>query len=74
MWVQYLEMEMEGDQFSLAESIFSRSLMSVPSVGLWTTYLNYVRRMNDLRNDATGNNRTTVSQAYDFVLNNIGIK
>ena len=73
MWVQYLEMEMEGDQFNLAESIFSRSLMSVPNVGLWTTYLNYVRRMNDLRNDATGNNRTTVSQAYDFVLNNIGV-
>jgi len=66
-------MEMEGDQFNLAESIFSRSLMTVPNVGLWTIYLNYVRRMNDLRNDATGNNRTTVSQAYDFVLNNIGV-
>jgi cleavage stimulation factor subunit 3 len=29
--------------------------------------------MNDLTNDATGNARTTVSQAYDFVLANIGV-
>ncbi|KAG9244118.1 hypothetical protein BJ878DRAFT_507732 [Calycina marina] len=72
MWVEYLEMEMGSDQFNLAEQIFGKSLMAVPNIGLWTKYLNYVRRMNDLRNDATGNNRTTVSQAYEFVLNNIG--
>jgi cleavage stimulation factor subunit 3 len=47
--------------------------MTVPNVQLWTTYLNYIRRVNDLTNDATGNARTTVSQAYDFVLQNVGI-
>ncbi|KAH8592293.1 hypothetical protein B0O99DRAFT_663245 [Bisporella sp. PMI_857] len=73
IWVQYLEMEMESDNFGAAEAIFGKSLMTVPNVSLWTAYLNYIRRMNDLRNDATGNNRTTVSQAYDFVLNNIGV-
>jgi cleavage stimulation factor subunit 3 len=66
-------MEMESDNFGAAEAIFGKSLMTVPNVSLWTAYLNYIRRMNDLRNDATGNNRTTVSQAYDFVLNNIGV-
>ena len=29
--------------------------------------------MNDTNNDPTGNNRTTVAQAYKFVLDNIGI-
>lgn len=66
-------MELENDNFSFAEAIFGKSLMKVPNVQLWTVYLNYIRRMNDLTNDATGNKRTTVQQAYDFVLDNIGI-
>lgn len=66
-------MEIESDNFSAAEQIFSKSLLTVPNVRLWSVYLNYIRRVNDLTNDATGNARTTVSQAYDFVLANIGI-
>jgi cleavage stimulation factor subunit 3 len=66
-------MELENDNFGAAELIFGKSLLAVPNVQLWSTYLNYIRRMNDLTNDATGNARTTVSQAYDFVLANIGI-
>jgi cleavage stimulation factor subunit 3 len=73
MWVEYAEMELENDNFSAAEQIFGKSLLTVPNVQLWSTYLNYIRRMNDLTNDATGNARTTVSQAYDFVLANIGV-
>lgn len=73
MWVEYAEMELENDNFAAAEQIFGKSLLTVPNVQLWTTYLNYIRRMNDLTNDATGNARTTVSQAYDFVLANIGV-
>ena len=66
-------MEIENDNFSAAEQIFAKSLLAVPNVRLWSIYLNYIRRVNDLNNDPTGNARTTVSQAYDFVLANIGI-
>jgi cleavage stimulation factor subunit 3 len=36
-------------------------------------YLDYVRRRNNLTTDATGAARTTINQAYDFVLQNIGL-
>ncbi|KAI0104702.1 hypothetical protein GGR51DRAFT_521748 [Nemania sp. FL0031] len=71
VWVAYLEMELSLDNFPQAEGIFSRTLFAVPHVQLWTAYLNYVRRRNDL-NDSSGQARQTVSQAYEFVLNNIG--
>jgi cleavage stimulation factor subunit 3 len=66
-------MELENDNFAGAEGIFGRSLMSVLNVQLWSVYLNYIRRRNDLTNDTTGSARATISQAYDFVLDNIGI-
>ncbi|KAK0721469.1 hypothetical protein B0T21DRAFT_386327 [Apiosordaria backusii] len=70
IWVQYLEMELEADNFTEAERIFSTSLISTPNLALWTKYLDYVRRRNDL-ND--GKARQIVSQAYDFALDNIGL-
>ncbi|RKF63290.1 mRNA 3'-end-processing protein rna14 [Erysiphe neolycopersici] len=73
MWVAYIEMELENDNFTAAENIFGRSLLTVPNVALWSLYLNYIRRRNDLMNDATGAARATVTQSYDFVLANIGI-
>lgn len=66
-------MELENDNFSAAENIFGRSLLTVPNVMLWSTYLNYIRRRNDLTNDVSGQARQTISQSYDFVLSNIGI-
>jgi cleavage stimulation factor subunit 3 len=66
-------MELANDNFFGAEQIFGKSLLTVPNVGLWSVYLNYIRRRNDLTNDVTGTARTTISQAYDFVLANIGI-
>ncbi|KAI0195051.1 hypothetical protein F4808DRAFT_331915 [Astrocystis sublimbata] len=71
IWVAYLELELSLDNFKQAEEIFGHSLFSVPHVQLWTAYLNYVRRRNDL-NDPSGQARQTVSQAYDFVLKHIG--
>lgn len=68
-----MELEIEHDNFGAVEALFGKSLLTVPNVPLWTMYLNYIRRMNDLSDDATGNKRTTVSQSYDFVLNNIGV-
>ena len=61
------------DNFMEAERLFGRSLMSVLNVKLWTLYLNYIRRRNDLTNDASGQARRTVAQSYDFVIDNIGV-
>lgn len=66
-------MELGNDNFFAAEQIFGKSLLSVPNVQLWSVYLNYIRRRNDLTNDVTGVARATISQAYDFVLSEIGI-
>ncbi|KAB8292902.1 hypothetical protein EYC80_007267 [Monilinia laxa] len=73
IWVAYTEMELEYENFSAAEQIFGKSLLTVPNIQLWSVYLNYIRRMNDLNVDPSGSARATVSQAYDFVLANIGI-
>jgi cleavage stimulation factor subunit 3 len=66
-------MELANDNFFAAEQIFGKSLLSVASVQLWSVYLNYIRRRNDLTNDVTGTARATISQAYDFVLANVGV-
>lgn len=66
-------MELNNDNFFAAEQIFGKSLLSVANVQLWSVYLNYIRRRNDLTNDVSGTARQTISQAYDFVLSNIGI-
>ncbi|GAB1317568.1 mRNA 3'-end-processing protein rna14 [Madurella fahalii] len=72
VWVEYLAMELEMNNFPEAELIFNKSLMSTPNVNLWTKYLDYIRRRNDL-NDSSGNARQTVSRAYEFVIDNIGL-
>jgi cleavage stimulation factor subunit 3 len=66
-------MELDHDEFYRVENIFSRSLLNIPNVKLWSMYLDYIRRRNNLINDPDGRARQTVSQAYEFVLNNIGI-
>src|SRR5262245_38969085 len=65
-------MELDMNHFPEAEAIFNKSLMSTLNVNLWTKYLDYIRRRNDL-NDSSGNARQTVSRAYDFVIDNIGL-
>ena len=66
-------MELENDEFYRMEQIFTRSLPSIPNVQLWSLYLNYIRRRNNLTMDTTGNARQIITQAYEFVLANIGI-
>ncbi|GJN82859.1 CFIA complex component Rna14 [Purpureocillium lilacinum] len=72
IWVEWIEMELGHDNFMEAERLFGKSLMTVLNVKLWTLYLNYIRRRNDLTNDPTGQARRTVAQSYDFVIDNIG--
>ncbi|KAK3485200.1 mRNA 3'-end-processing protein rna-14 [Neurospora hispaniola] len=72
IWVEYLDLELSLNNFPQAEGIFAKCLMTTPNVNLWTRYLDYIRRRNDL-NDSTGQARQTVSQAYEFVIDNIGL-
>jgi cleavage stimulation factor subunit 3 len=71
-WVNYVRMELENNEFQRVEQVFSRCLLTVPNVELWSLYLDYIRRRNNLTNDPQGKARTIISQAYDFVLTNIG--
>ncbi|KAL7910920.1 hypothetical protein GGI35DRAFT_446003 [Trichoderma velutinum] len=73
VWVEWIKMELGMDNFVDAEQLFGRCLMTVPNVNLWTVYLNYIRRRNDLNNDSTGQARRTVTQSYEFVIDNIGV-
>ncbi|KAK2609135.1 mRNA 3'-end-processing protein rna14 [Conoideocrella luteorostrata] len=73
IWVEWIETELNLDNFVDAEQLFGRCLMTVPNVKLWTLYLNYIRRRNDLTNDASGQARRTVTQSYEFVIDNIGV-
>lgn len=66
-------MELEHDDFYRVEQIFNKSLLAVPNVQLWSTYLNYVRRRNNLTTDTTGDARKVVNQTYDFVLKGVGL-
>ncbi|KAF5020356.1 hypothetical protein F66182_7628 [Fusarium sp. NRRL 66182] len=73
IWVEWIEMELGLDNFVDAEQLFGRCLMTVPNVKLWTVYLNYIRRRNDLNNDPSGQARRTITQSYEFVIDNIGM-
>jgi cleavage stimulation factor subunit 3 len=66
-------MELANNDFYRVEQIFNKSLMSVANTQLWSVYLDYVRRRNNLTTDTAGTARTTISQAYEFVLQNIGM-
>lgn len=52
--------------------MFTKSIVNVLNIRLWTSYLNYVRRRNDL-SDGRPEPRQTLIQAYEFVLKNVGI-
>lgn len=71
-WIAYINMELENNELVRVEHIFARCLLQVLNVDLWSQYLDYIRRRNNLINDPSGKARTTVAQAYDFVLNNVG--
>ncbi|ODH46933.1 hypothetical protein GX48_06970 [Paracoccidioides brasiliensis] len=72
-WVFYANMESENNELYRLEQIFNKSLLSIPNVQLWSVYLDYVRRRNNLTTDTTGQARGIISSAYDFALQNIGV-
>ncbi|PHH49929.1 mRNA 3'-end-processing protein RNA14 [Ceratocystis fimbriata CBS 114723] len=72
-YVEWLEMELSLNNFSEAERIFNVCLVTITDVDLWTVYLNYIRRRNDLTNDTNGQARKVVAQAYDYVMDKVGL-
>lgn len=72
-WVAFANMELENDDFFHLEQIFSRALLKNQNIQLWSIYLDYIRRRNNVMTDTTGQARTTINAAYEFVLNVVGI-
>lgn len=66
-------MESELNEFFRLEQIFNRTLLTIPNVGLWTVYLDYVRRRNPLTTDTSGQARRTISSAYDLAIQYVGM-
>lgn len=66
-------MELANNELRRVEGIFQRCLLSVLSVEICSLYLDYIRRINNLATDAGGRARAIISQAYEFVLNHVGI-
>lgn len=65
-------MELADGEFKKVEEIFQKSLPVAWSVELFQFYLDYIRRRNDV---FTGGEmaRTTIIQAYEFVISTIGL-
>ncbi|KAL5121168.1 mRNA 3'-end-processing protein rna14 [Pleosporales sp. CAS-2024a] len=73
-WVEYITFETELDELQKVEVLFSRSISQTGSyVPLYSSYIDFVRRRFNLTTDQTGQNRQTITQAYEFVLGRVGI-
>ncbi|KAJ5887941.1 RNA-processing protein HAT helix [Penicillium taxi] len=72
-WVAYATMESELHEFFRLEQIFNRTLLTIPSVQLWSVYLDYVRRRNPLTTDNAGEARRVISSAYEMALQYVGM-
>lgn len=65
-------MELDLEDFKAAERLFERAITSNENVGLWSTYINYTRRIHNVTTDEL-RARTVITQVYEFVLEKIGI-
>lgn len=63
-------METELENFAKVEAIFGRSISNTPSLTIYSSYIDYVRRRYPLEE---GENRKIIVQAYEFVLPQVGI-
>ncbi|KAF3926306.1 hypothetical protein AA313_de0200449 [Arthrobotrys entomopaga] len=72
-WIAYIQMELDANNLSQAERLFQRCLPGVLNVELWSLYLDYIRRRNNLATDTSGKARGVITQVYEFVLGSIGI-
>ena len=72
-WAAYGQMENEAENRTRLEDIFNRALNMIPSLQMWSMYLDHIRRTQNLMTDPSGTARSTVNAAYEFALGKIGI-
>lgn len=71
IWIAYADMELSNNDFEAVGKIFGRCLLRVLNVDLWRFYLSFIRRVH---NTATSSNaRQVITQAFEFVIQNVGI-
>jgi cleavage stimulation factor subunit 3 len=65
-------MELTDGEFVKVEEIFQKCLPVAWSVDMFNFYLDYIRRRNNVLTEGE-RARTTISQAYEFVVSFVGI-
>jgi len=73
LWTSYLSLETQIFDRTKIDTLFGASLPTVPSVDLWSMYLDYLRRAFPLIPDPQGQNRAIITQGFDAVLDAVGI-
>lgn len=66
-------MENETNDREKMDAVLGSSLMKVPSLPLWSMYLDHVRRYNNLTTDPDGTARKIIIQAYELALAQVGL-
>ncbi|RMZ89933.1 hypothetical protein DV736_g2835, partial [Chaetothyriales sp. CBS 134916] len=72
-WCAYLRWEEEHDRKYQMEQIFSASLLEVLNVDLWSIYINYIRRRNNMQTGDVAKAYSIINQAFSFALDTIGV-
>ncbi|EMC99961.1 hypothetical protein BAUCODRAFT_356979 [Baudoinia panamericana UAMH 10762] len=73
VYLSYLDLEYSDFDRNHIDQLFSASLPVIPSLPLWTSYLSYLRRVFPLVPDPQGDNRKIITQAFEAVLDTVGI-
>ncbi|KAK3715587.1 mRNA 3'-end-processing protein rna14 [Vermiconidia calcicola] len=73
VWIEYVQMELAENNLRNVEQIFGQCLLNLPNIDMWTTYLDYLRRIHPLINDPDGAKRGIISQAFEVLLEHVGI-
>ena len=66
-------MEQDNNDMGRVEQILGISLPQTPDIRMWRFYLDYLRRRHPLISDSDGSSRQTISQAFEVVLERVGI-
>lgn len=81
-WQAYINLELSMSNFQQVEQLFTRCLISTPSVSLWSSYLSYTRRVNPLPPPTAGSSdedgergrvRKVITDAYEFAVRHVGM-
>lgn len=65
-------MELGLEELKKVERLFERCILTNPNVGLWSAYINYIRRIHNMDTEPD-KSRPIITSVYEFVLDGIGI-